>query len=264
MIKDCLYASNVEKLEESKARHLGKIYNSKNFGKFCIVEYINSKNVSVMFLDTGYITKTTTKEINNGSIMDRLKPSVHDVGILGVKYKTRESFNKTKVKEYALWNSMLERCYSKTNRTKFAAYDGCEASENFKRYEFFHEWCQDQVGFKSGYELDKDLLIKGNRLYSEHTCIFIPKEINAAISLKKSQRSNLLIGVRNCGEHFSARYSCFNNGVEFGKFPTEIEAFVAYKKAKEDYLKSLAEKYRHSIDYRAYKALISFSVETTD
>lgn len=263
MIKDWLHTSNVEKQEESKMRYLGKIYNSNNFGKFCVVEYINNKNVSVMFLDTGYVTKTTTKEINNGSIMDRLKPSVNGVGIIGVKYKSKESCNKTK-KEYALWNSMLERCYSKTNRAKFVAYDGCSTSENFKRYEFFYEWCQDQVGFKCGYELDKDLLIKGNKLYSENTCLFLPKEVNAAISLKKSQRSKFLIGVRKRGEHFSARYSCFNKGVEFGKFSTEIEAFLAYKKAKEDYLKSLAEKYMKSIDYRAYKALINYCVETTD
>ena len=46
--------------------------------------------------------------------------------------------------------------------------------------------------------------------------------------------------------------------------PSKIEAFNAYKKAKENYLKELANKWKGKIDPRAYEALMNYEVEITD
>ena len=111
-------------------------------------------------------------------------------------------------KEYALWHSMLERCYSKPYLEKQPTYIGCSVSDNFKYYHLFHAWCQPQIGFgKEGYHLDKDLLVKGNKLYSEHTCVFIPKELNALLTKRTLDRGLLPIGVTQNGKGFKTRCS---------------------------------------------------------
>ena len=47
-------------------------------------------------------------------------------------------------------------------------------------------------------------------------------------------------------------------------FNTELEAFNAYKEAKESFVKEQAEKWKGKIDNRAYDALMSYKVEITD
>ena len=49
-----------------------------------------------------------------------------------------------------------------------------------------------------------------------------------------------------------------------GLFNTEIEAFNAYKIAKESYIKEQAEKYKSQIDVRAYNALMNYEVNIDD
>ena len=49
-----------------------------------------------------------------------------------------------------------------------------------------------------------------------------------------------------------------------GSFNTEIEAFNAYKVAKEAFVKEVAEKWKSQIDKRAYDSLMNYTVEITD
>ena len=163
---------------------------------------------------------------------------------------------------------MLRRCYSDGFRKKNPTYKGCEVSGNFKSYEYFYEWCNEQIGFGvEGFELDKDLLIKGNKIYNENTCIFIPSEINLVLTKRTTSRGRHLIGV-----YWNKKYKAFvaqisrNKGKReyLGYFKTEIEAFNAYKKAKEAFVKEQANKWKGQIDIRAYEALMAYTVEITD
>lgn len=168
-------------------------------------------------------------------------------------------------KEYALWHSMLERCFYKPHLEKQPTYIGCSVSDNFKHYHLFHVWCQTQVGFgKEGYQLDKDLLIKGNKLYSEDTCVFIPKELNALLTKAAASRGLLPIGVTKYRKGFRAQCKIDGKTKSLGTFQTVEEAFKEYKLFKEAHIKTQAELYKNEIDPRAYQALLNYKVNIGD
>ena len=245
---------------------VGKTLKSKNSGDFKIVKYHDNRNVEIQFLKTGFETVVQLTNIKSGKVKDRLSPSVYGVGILGTKYPT--TINGVQTKEYELWNSMLTRCYSGSFKKKRTTYECCEVSDNFKSYEYFYEWCNKQIGFAvEGFELDKDLLLKGNKIYSENTCVFIPSEINSLLVKREALRGEHLIGVswRNTKKAFVAMVRKNKGKQEFlGYFNTELEAFNAYKQAKESFVKEQANKWKGKIDPRTYNALMNYTVDITD
>ena len=245
---------------------VGKILKSKNSGGFKIVKYNNSRNVDIQFTNTGFETSAQLEHIKNGNVKDPYLPSVHGVGIAGAKYPI--TVNGVKTKEYMLWCSMLERCYNATYQKQRPTYEGCEVSDNFKSYEYFYEWCNKQIGFDNeDWHLDKDLLIKGNKVYSESTCVFIPREVNTLLTKSTASRGEHLICVfwNKTNKAFRARVNK-NKGMQehLGYFNTEIEAFNAYKQAKESFIKEQREKWKDKIDESAYKALMNYTVDIND
>ena len=245
---------------------IGKVYKSKLSGDFKIVKYNDNRNVEIQFVDTGFETTANLQHIKSGNVKDPYSPSVHGVGILGAKYPSR--VNGVKTREYKLWQSMLKRCYSDAYKKKHPTYEGCEVSDNFKSYEYFYEWCHKQIGFgNEGFDLDKDLLVKGNKVYSEDSCVFISQEINKILVKREASRGEYLIGVywSKTNRAFKAQVSKNNGGSEhLGYFKTEIEAFKAYKTVKESFVKEQANKFKSQIDERAYEALMDYTVEITD
>ena len=245
---------------------VGKVCKSLNSGDFKILKYNGSKDVEIQFLKTGYETTVQLGNIKNGKVKDPYVPSVFGVGITGTKYPVSNGGVLTK--EYMLWCNMLQRCYYNTSKKKNPTYKGCEVSDKFKSYEYFYEWCNKQISFGvDGFELDKDLLVKGNKVYSEDSCVFIPKDINLLLTKCVASRGEYLIGVSwsNTNKAFVAMVRKNKGKSEYlGHFNTEIEAFDAYKTAKENYLKEQANKYKPQIDLRAYNALMNYTVEIDD
>ena len=245
---------------------VGNVYKSKSSGDFKIVKYNDSRNVEIQFTNTGFETSAELGNIRNGKVKDPYSPSVCGVGIVGTKYVYK--INGVQTKEYVLWKHMLQRCYSDDFKKERPTYEGCQVSENFKSYEYFYEWCHEQVGFgNEGFQLDKDLLVKGNKVYSEDSCVFLPSEINLLLVKSTASRGEHLIGVSwdKRGKTFVAKVRKNKGKSEhLGYFKTELEAFNAYKKAKEAFVKEQADKWKGKIDERAYNALMSYEVEITD
>ena len=204
--------------------------------------------------------------IRSGLIKDPYSPSVCGVGITGTKYQP--TINGVSTKEYELWGHMLQRCYSTTLKKQRPTYMGCEVSDNFKSYEYFYERCNEQIGFgNEDWQLDKDLLVKGNKVYNENVCIFIPNEINSLLTKREALRGEHLIGVSwsKTNKAFVARVSKNKGKTEYlGYYNTELEAFNTYKQAKESFIKEQANKWKDKIDSRAYEALMNYTVEITD
>ena len=245
---------------------VGKVCKSLNSGDFKILKYNDTTNVEIRFINTSFETVARLGHIRNGKVKDPYSPSVYGVGITGTKYPI--TIDGVKTKEYGLWKSMLVRCYSESFKKKQPTYEGCEVSDNFKSFEYFYEWCNKQVGFgNQDWQLDKDLLIKGNKVYSENTCVFIPKEINSMLIKGDKKRGEYLIGVcwHKKDKAFIAQVNKNKGKQEYlGFFKTELEAFNAYKKAKESFVKEQANQWKDKIDERAYNALINYQVEITD
>ena len=245
---------------------VGKVCKSKSSGDFKVLKYNDSTDVEILFLKTGFETRVPLGSIRKGYVKDPYSPSVHGVGIASTKYPSSKSGVKTK--EYMLWHSMLERCYSDNYKKKHPTYECCEVSDKFKSYEYFYEWCNSQIGFgNQDWQLDKDLLVKGNKVYSEDSCVFIPQEINKILTKSTASRGEYLIGVCWSKTHkaFKAQVGKNKgNSEHLGLFKTELEAFNAYKVAKESFIKEQANEWKGKIDTRAYDALMNYTVNITD
>ena len=191
--------------------------------------------------------------------------------VAGVGYNDG-TYPAVKTKEHALWRSMLSRCYIERNLLLKPAYRGCSVSDNFKDYTYFYEWCNKQKGFKTYDEngrmfaLDKDLLHRGNKVYSEDTCVFIPMEINNLIVKSDSLRGEYPIGVVYDKERnkYQTKMWVDNKPKFLGRYDTVEAAFSKYKESKEQHIKVVAEKWKGLIDSRAYEALMKYKVEITD
>ena len=228
---------------------VGKVCKSTSSGDFKILKYNDSKDVEIQFVNTGFKTTVQLGDIKIGNVKDPYVPSVFGVGISGVKYPI--TVNGVKTKEYTLWKDMLTRCYSTVFEKKNPTYESCEVSDKFKSYEYFYEWCHSQVGFgNQDWHLDKDLLIQGNKVYNESTCVFLPKEINLLLIKRDNNRGEHLIGVywHKKTNAFIAQVRKRKGNREYlGLFNTELEAFNAYKQAKETFIKEQANKFKSQI-----------------
>ena len=195
---------------------------------------------------------------------------VHGIGVNNGKYPARDGNKQTM--EYEHWLNMLRRCANKPWANN-QSYIGTTCSENFKSYEYFYEWCQNQVGFRNkdennrSWQLDKDLLIKGNKIYNENTCVFVPQRINSLLLKREASRGAYSVGVYWLKNRSKFMAQCANKSgkqIYLGVFNTESLAFQAYKSFKEVYIKEVAVEYKHQIDERVYQALLNYTVEITD
>ena len=190
---------------------------------------------------------------------------------VGFNDKTRPvSVDGKKVKEYVLWQHMLERCFSEEYQTRQPTYKGCNVSDNFLNYAYFYDWCQEQIGFgkvddKGRYwQLDKDLLFIGNKTYSETACVFVPHEINSFFTDRGNTRGEYPVGVyfHKASGKFVVRCKVNGKLQHLGLFDTPEEAFTAYKPFKENLCKQLALKWQHEIDPRLFNAMMNWSVKS--
>ena len=172
-----------------------------------------------------------------------------------------------KIMEYQLWQGMLQRCFDEKLKQKYPTYQGVTCSKEWLLMTSFIEDVSKMKGYGlKGWELDKDILSKGNKLYSKDTCCFVPHEINSLLTKRDNHRGEWPVGVcfnKRDGK-FMARLAINGKLKHLGYFTTPEEAFFAYKTAKEAYIKVVAEKWQHQLDERVFQALMAYEVNTDD
>ena len=250
--------------QETIDKYVGKVFDSRNYGKFTVLTYNGTNDVLIKFLDTGYETTVSLNQVRIGSVLDYCKPTICGVGVVGSKLSTDEFQSKV----YKSWAKMISRCYNKRLLAKHPTYIDCTVSNDFLYYPTFKDWYFKQPSHVNiGWVIDKDLLCRdGFKVYSPDTCVFLPPEINSLLTTTKAKRGDLPIGV--CLKAKDTRYTatCCIDGVDkhLGLYDKPEDAFEAYKKAREDYLKVKAEKYKDQLCERAYNALYNYEVKITD
>ena len=184
------------------------------------------------------------------------------VGVFDADYSKLKD-ERTK-KAYRDWNNMLQRCYGKSNFPSKPAYKECVVCEEWHSFLKFREWFDEN--YVEGYFLDKDVLVKGNKIYSPNTCSYIPSFINTLLLNCRSARGKYPIGVQKHKYGFCAKLYKQGEPHYIGFYKNEEDAFLAYKKAKELYIQEVAQKYYDNgeITKRVYDALMKYEVEITD
>lgn len=195
------------------------------------------------------------------------KKLVYGVGINDADYVTKKFETigyvdgKRKKKQvwvcpyYQTWKNMLERCYSAKRQESCPTYKGCTVSEEWLTFSSFKAWMEKQVW--EGRELDKDLLIEGNKTYSENTCVFVTSMVNTFTNDRWAARGEWLIGVAWCKKTSKFRAKCSNSFTKkhesLGHFDSEQQAHAAWLNRKLELAHELAA---IQTDTRVAKALI--------
>ena len=140
-----------------------------NFGsKMIITKYNNAHDMDVYFPEYGYtINHVTYNNFKRGNIKCPYEPRYYGIGCLGEgKYKMSENGKKTKC--YNTWHNMLERCYNPKYQEKYPTYKDCEVCESWHNFQAFAEWYENNYYEipNESMSLDKDILFKGNKIYS--------------------------------------------------------------------------------------------------
>lgn len=175
-----------------------------------------------------------------GKQRKRQRSLVCGVGVNDVEEPTR--INGKQCKIYKTWKDMLRRCYDEKSIKKCPTYAGCTVCEDWLLFSNFKAWMTQQD--YQGKQLDKDILIEGNKVYSPDNCCFVSKQTNTFMLDSGKARGKYLIG--SCfhkGGNKFASYCKYPSGklIHLGLYRTELEAHLAWKKKKHELACQLAD-----------------------
>ena len=185
----------------------------------------------------------------------------HGVGYNSLgEFKTKICGNRTPA--YKAWSNMIERCYSPEFHKRQPAYIGCTVADEWHDYQVFAKWFSDHEYSGLGYQLDKDLLYRGNKVYSPDTCCFVPRELNTLVISCQKARGIYPQGVdfRSITNRFRAQIRINGSKLSLGEFHCPQDAHKAYIVAKEAYTKSKAIEWKDRIAQDVFEALMNWTV----
>ena len=184
------------------------------------------------------------------------------VGVFDADYSNLK--DKRTKKAYRDWNNMLQRCYGISNFPSKPAYKNCSVCEEWHSFLKFREWFD--VNYVEGYVLDKDIKCIGNKIYSPRTCCYVPVFINSLLLNCRSARGKYPVGVTKAGNGYEAKLWKRGKGCYIGFYKNQEDAFIAYKRERELYIKEIAKEYflKGLINIDVYNSLMRYEVEITD
>ena len=249
----------MSKIRKKRLDRTGEKYITNEGYEVEIIEYFNKNNCTILFNDNRIKTQIKFREIKK--VKNPNHKTLYNIGFMGYgKYKAQ--INKKKLKSYSVWAGILYRCYSEIGSAKHHSYKGCSVDLQWHNFQNFAEWFESN--YVEDWQLDKDILVKGNKIYSPKTCCFVPKEINLLFTKNKIRRGEYPIGVSLNGDKFQSTLHKGGKNYNLGLFNTPEEAFQAYKVVKESYIKEVADEWKDKINHKVYKAMYNYKVEITD
>jgi hypothetical protein len=178
-------------------------------------------------------------------IMGRNRTLVFGVGINDSEYKTHyaEGGKFKYCSIYLTWRGMIKRCHDKKWHLNKPSYKGCSVCDEWLKFSNFKLWMDSQDW--KGKELDKDLLVNGNKVYSPENCVFVNKLTNSFILDRSVNRGLLPIGVDFYFSSGKFRSQCSNPFTKkhehLGYFACQHQAHLAWRKRKHELACQLAD-----------------------
>ena len=248
-----------------------------------ILEYNNRFDITVEFQDEHkYRVHTRYGYFKNGQCKNPFFASVFGHGYLGVDkegnvpntYESKDGKN-VHTWEYNKWLGMLRRCFDNKLKDRYPTYKDATCCD---RWLCFANFLEDFEVLKQEYSwneneklnLDKDILHKGNKIYGLENCVLVPQWINTLFIKCDASRGDCPVGVSYHKGAKKYQALCSINGKlkKLGYYNIIEEAFNAYKIAKENEIKRVAEdcvsKGYIAKDSRLYNAMISYQVKIDD
>ena len=257
----CPKCGEIKKMERTRRHYIGDTFENE-YGKYEIIGFKPVKRTIVKFIETGTIVETATCNVVKGRVKDFNRPTILGVGYLGYKKDPKQQI--TKNKAYIVWYNMLKRCYDEKSFVNHPTYKDCYVCKEWLCFKNFEKWYN--ANLIEDFYLDKDILFKGNKIYSPDTCCFVPNEINCLFTKRQNERGNLPIGVQysESKKRYKASFTRGEDRAFLGYFDTPEEAFQAYKVAKEAWITEVANKWKGKIADNVYEAMMNYEVEITD
>ena len=244
-----------------------------NFGsKMVIVEYRKWDDIDIYFPEYDWTLKHATyQSFKKRTIKCPYEPRLFGMGYLG-EGKYLSSVNGKHTDDFNIWYDMLRRCYDPKFHERNPTYEDCEVEDYLLNFQHMGEWIKNNYYEVPGEKmcLDKDILCKGNKVYSRDICIFIPQKINSLFTKCNKARGNDPIGVSDLPSG-NYRVQCRNGYgkmIHLGTYSTKEEAFQVYKKYKEKVIKETIDSYKGKIPEPYYSklkdAMYNYEVEIDD
>lgn len=258
-------------MARNKLNRVGERFkNREDLGEyeFIIVEYNGTSKVLVEFQDEyRAVVPTQYHKCLDGGVKNPYHPYIYGVGFIGQgKYKSRVDGKLTK--QYDEWKSFLQRSNDEEYKIKEPTYKDTYTNEYFYNFQNYCDWREQNYYEIEGekMQLDKDILYKGNKEYAPDKCIFVPQRINNLFTKSDAKRGTLPIGVTYDKEKstYKAQLNTLNGHRHLGYYNSPEQAFQAYKQAKEQYIKEVADEYVGRIPDRLYKAMYAWEVDMDD
>ena len=241
---------------------VGDTFLTKCCGICTVIEYVSYVEVYVKFEDDS-VVKTRVQSLERGHCRNLNSKLVFGAGINDM---FRAEKTKDFIKQKQLWHGILERCFSEKFLEKSPTYKNCKVSESWLILSNFIEDVKSienyEKSLNEGWQLDKDLLSNGSKLYSKDTCCFIPRSLNIILSSYPKKLNGLPKGVKlSKGGKYFAIIQKEGKKIFLGSYDSVEEASRVYNIAKKEYLLNIADSIKDVVPENVYKALVNFNLE---
>lgn len=161
--------------------------------------------------------------------------------------------------EYNRWKNMIQRCYNKKIHVYKPYYKDKSVCEEWLNFANFRIWYREHIILNEKLDLDKDLLVPNNNVYSPETCAFMTHYLNTVFEGRGVKRT-----IEKKEDGFKVQMDILSKKMDVGTFDTKEEAYKGFSRFKEKYIKELAESCKGKVQDCVYNAMLNWKVEIAD